>query len=124
VHPEPVLFTSPTTTGGHNYPTIAFETDLPRIESSCNRTTGAGCVNPPPGAAFYPFYSTTVANGACSWQEGGEFLPNTVDDYGGSSAAEFGPLLLTAYPVAGPKIQLFYNNFNSGDQPNNCPAGP
>ena len=66
LHPSPVLFTSPLTRG-RNYPTIAFETDLPRIEASdsqanppfCDRTTGANCVNPPPGAQFYPFYSTT-----------------------------------------------------------------
>jgi hypothetical protein len=60
-HPEPVRFTS-ATTRGHNYPRIAFETDLPRIEAAdaqdnppfCDRTTGANCVNPPPGAKFYP----------------------------------------------------------------------
>jgi hypothetical protein len=124
VHPQPVLFTSPTTNGGHNYPTIAFETDLPRIESTCDNTTGAGCVNPPPGAAFYPFYSTTVANGTCTWQEGGPYLPNTVDDYGGSAAAEFGPLLATVYPVAGFTTVTLLNNFNSGDLSNGCPAGP
>ena len=40
----------------------------PRIEAAdsqdnppfCNRTTGADCVNPPRGAAFYPFYSTRM----------------------------------------------------------------
>jgi hypothetical protein len=124
VHPQPVLFTSPTTNGGHNYPTIAFEADLPRIESTCDRTTGVGCVNPPPGAQFYPFYSTTVANGTCTWQEGGPFLPNTVDNYGGSSAAEFGPLLATTYPEPGPTIARLFNNFNSGDIPNGCPVSP
>jgi hypothetical protein len=74
LHPTPVLFTSPTT-HGHNYSTIAFETDLPRIEASdsqlnppfCDRNTGANCVNPPNGAQFYPFYSTTVRNGTCTW---------------------------------------------------------
>jgi hypothetical protein len=125
VHPEPVLFTSPTTNGGHNYPTIAFEADLPAIESTCNRVTGAGCVNPPPGAAFYPFFSTTSDNGTCTWQEGGDLLPGTIDDYGGSSAAEFGPLLKTAFPVAGPTGPTTierYENFNSGDIANGCPA--
>jgi len=123
IHPEPVMFTSPTTVGASNYPTIAFEADLPRIESTCNRTTGSGCVNPPPGAQFYPFYSTTVANGTCAWQEGGDFLPGTVNNYGGSSAAEYGPLLSTVYPIPGPTTVARYNNFNSGDQPNGCPVG-
>ena len=105
-----------------DYPTIAFEADLPRIESTCNRLTGAGCVNPPPGAAFYPFFSTRVDNGACTWQEGGDFIPGTVNDYGGSSASEFGPLLQTVYPAAGFTTILRYNNFNSGDLPNGCPV--
>jgi hypothetical protein len=121
LHPQPVLFTSPTTNGGHDYPTINFEADLPAIESSCNTVTGAGCVNPPPGAQFYPFYSTRLDGAACSWQEGGPFIPGTLNDYGGSSA-EFGSLLLTTYPSAAGPIQRF-ENFNSGDLPNGCPAG-
>ena len=64
LHPSPVLFTSPLTNNGRtNYSTVAFETDLPRIEAPdsqdnppfCDRTTGANCVNPPNGAQFYPF---------------------------------------------------------------------
>ena len=124
LHPEPVLFTSPTTNGGHNYPTIAFEADLPAIESGCDRVTGVGCVNPPPGSQFYPFFSTTTDNGTCTWQEGGNFLPGTVNNFGGSSA-EFGPLLLTTFPVAGPTTIQRYDNFNSGDLTNACPVtGP
>ena len=57
-HPEPVVFTSPTTVGGSDYSTIAFETDLPRIEDAVGpqpparpcRFTGVGCSNPPNGA--------------------------------------------------------------------------
>jgi hypothetical protein len=122
-HPEPLLFTSPTTIGGHNFPTIAFEADLPRIESTCNRNTGAGCVNPPPGAQFYPFFSTTNDNATCTWQEGGDFIPGTINDFGGSSASEFGPLLLTTYPGPGFVPFTRFNNFNSGDLTNACPVG-
>ena len=92
-----MLFTSPTTTGGHNYPVINFEADLPAIENTCNTVTGAGCVNPPPGSQFYPFYSTRADGASCSWQEGGPFIPGTVNDFGGSSA-EFGSLLLDHVP--------------------------
>ena len=127
LHPTPVLFTSPTTRG-HNYSTVAFETDLPRIEASdsqfnppfCDRTTGANCVNPPNGAQFYPFYSTTVRNGTCTWQEGGKYLPFTTNNFGGSSTAEYGPLLKTVYPEAGFTTESLYNNFNSGDMSNPC----
>jgi hypothetical protein len=121
LHPEPLIFSSPTTNGGHQYPTFQFEADLPAIEPSCDTHTGAGCVNPPPGAEFYPFYSTRNDHGACHWQEGGDFIPGTVNDYGGSSA-EFGPILLTTYPGTGFTPIQRYENFNSGDQPNSCPA--
>jgi hypothetical protein len=44
--------------GGYNqpYPIIYFETDVSASESTCN-TNGVGCVVPPVGAQFYPFYS-------------------------------------------------------------------
>jgi hypothetical protein len=130
LHPSPVLFTSPTT-DGRNYSTIAFETDLPRIEAPgsqanppfCDRTTGANCVNPPSGAQFYPFFSTTVSHGTCTWQEGGKFIPGTTNDFGGSSATEFGPLLQTVYPAAGFTTVKLFNNFNSGNLRNPCRAG-
>jgi hypothetical protein len=129
-HPTSVLFTSPTTNNGRrDYSTVAFETDLPRIEASdsqdnppfCDRTTGANCVNPPNGAAFYPFFSTGTHNGGCTWQEGGKFIPGTTNTFGGSSTTEFGPLLQTVYPNAGFTTVLRFNNFNSGDMANPCP---
>jgi hypothetical protein len=50
-HPTPILLSSPRTNGAP-YQEAAFETDLPRIEASdyggpCDRSTGAGCTNPP-----------------------------------------------------------------------------
>jgi hypothetical protein len=128
LHPRPVLFTSPLANGRTNYSTIAFETDLPRIEAAdsqdnppfCDRTTGANCVNPPNGAQFYPFFSTRYAFGTCTWQQGGRFIPGTVNNFGGNSTAEYGPLLKTVYPVAGFTTVRLYNNFNSGDKPNPC----
>ena len=124
-HPEPVIFTSPTTVGGSDFPTIAFEADLPRIEDQVSpcRFTGVGCTNPPAGAKFYPFYSTRSDQGACAWQEGGDFIPGTINDFGGSSATEYGTVpLATFYP--GPNNTPFtrWNNFNSGDQANPCPT--
>jgi hypothetical protein len=130
LHPSPVLFTSPTTRG-RNYSTIAFETDLPFIETSaaqlnppfCNVNTGANCVNPPNGAQFYPFFSTTFRPGGCTWQEGGKFIPGTVNDFGGSSKAEFGHLLASLYPEPGFTTAELFRNFNSGDMRNPCRAG-
>ena len=129
LHPSPVLFTSPTT-NGRNYSTIAFETDLPGIEVQgaqanppfCDPDTGANCVNPPNGAAFYPFFSTTFRPGGCTWQEGGKYIPGTVNDFGGSSKAEFGPLLKVTFPVAGFTTVSQFFDFNSGNLRNPCRA--
>lgn len=124
LHPSPIMFTSPKFNGNQTYSRVAFETDLPRIEvfgppNSCNRSTGAGCVNPPAGANFYPFFSTNSAGGQCVWQEGGANIPGTTNTFGGNSTAEFGPLLLLVYPgPAGPFNR--YNNFRNVLASNPC----
>jgi hypothetical protein len=131
LHPSPLMFTSPLANQRNRYPTIAFETDLPRIEAPdsqdnppfCNRSSGTDCVNPPHGAQFYPLFTTTLAAGTCMWQEGGRFIPGTINTFGGTSTTEFGPLLKTAYPTAGasgPTTVERFNNFNSGDRSNPC----
>ncbi len=139
VHPSPVRFTSPLFNGTHNYAQAAFETDLPRIEFAtnppCQRhisnpadpNPGSGCVNPPAGANFYPFYSTTTVGGQCQWQLGGPFIPGTTNSFGGNSKAEFGPLLPLAYPQSasatttlGPTFR--YNDFRNILSNNPCPA--
>lgn len=91
LHAESFLFTSPLS-HGRNYERAAFETDLPAIEfaTGCDTTTGDGCVNPPPGADFYPIYSTTGTTG-CGWREGGIHMPGTTNSFGGTSTAEYGP---------------------------------
>ena len=104
LNPASVLFTSPTFGGGQNFERVGFEADLPRIEAAdfggiCDRSTGTNCVNPPPGSNFYPFFSTRDDDGVgCLWQLGGANIPGTTNTFGGSSAAEFGPLLFLDYP--------------------------
>jgi hypothetical protein len=133
-HPTAVQFTSPLINGTTNYSNVVFEADLPRIEAAdsqfnppfCNRTTGADCVNPPAGADFYPFFTTRMDGGRCTWQEGGNFIPGTVNHFGGNSTAEFGPLLLTPYqvPISGSNpngISFRYNNFQNDLGTNPCP---
>ena len=128
LHPSPLQFTSPVINQRFNYSAIAFEADLPRIEADdsqdnppfCDRQTGAHCVNPPAGAAFYPFYTTGTSHGTCVWQQGGNFIPGTTNHFGGSSTTEYGGLLRTVYPDVGFTLTSEINNFNSGDQPNPC----
>ena len=134
-HPTPVLFTSPLIKGKTNYSNVVFEADLPRIEAAdsqfnppfCNRTTGENCVNPPAGAAFYPFYTTRMDHGTCTWQEGGNFIPGTINHFGGSSTTAYGPLLLTPYQVpitrpTRPVSAYRYNNFQNDLGGNPCPV--
>jgi hypothetical protein len=136
---QPVRFTSPKT-NGRNFDFMAFEADMPRIESDdisfgvtpCQRhivnpsdpNPGAGCVNPPPGTNFYPFYSTTNVGGSCWWVEGGRYLPNTTNKFGGSSVTEFGTTLLTQAAPTAPygTIAKRFNNFRHITPGINCPA--
>jgi hypothetical protein len=130
-HPEPIVFSSPVFNGFRQFERVAFEADLPRIEAAdvldprfppCNRTTGANCVNPPPNANFYPFYSNTNTRFGCQWQEGGDHIPGTIRDFGGNSTAEFGPLLSLTYATpAGPVAR--FNNFRRVLDQNPCRLG-
>ena len=126
VNPGSVLFSSPTFGGGQNYDRVGFEADLPRIEAAdfggiCDRTTGANCVNPPPGSNFYPFFTTrTDASVGCFWQLGGANIPGTTNTFGGSSSAEFGPLLFLDYPVAGLVPSHRTNDFRQVLNTNPC----
>jgi hypothetical protein len=132
-HPASILFTSPLFNGNQNYDRAAFETDLPRIEAAdfggnCDRLTGIGCTNPPPGAAFYPIYSTGSStmnrnpHGHCVWQLGGTGIPGTTNTFGGNSTAEYGPLLFSFYPGPNPATRLRTNNFHQTLNYNPCPA--
>jgi hypothetical protein len=138
------LFSSPTT-HGHDFTSMAFESDASRNESDdtafrvdtfCQRhlqnpadpDPGSGCVNPPPNAEFYPFYSTTSggsASGArCMWQEGGRYIPGTTNLFGGSAAKEYGPLRAISYP-ADPfgTVTKRFNDFRQNLNHNPCPTG-
>jgi hypothetical protein len=124
--PQPVLFTSPLINGHRQFDRVAFETDLPRIEDNgtlatpCNRATGANCVNPPPGANFYPMFTTTRVGGVCLWQEGGAHIPGTTNTFGGSSTTEFGGLLTSVYPGLNDQPRFVINDFRQVLPNNPC----
>jgi hypothetical protein len=126
LHPTPIRFTSPTSRG-RQIEDVAFEANLPSIERdtvpACNRLTGANCTNPPIGAKFYPFFTTTPRGpGVCAWQEGGRFIPGTTNTFGGSSTTAYGSLLATVFPEAGFKTATLFENFNRDLGTNPCPA--
>ena len=135
--PTPILFSSPRTGTAYTvaYPQLAFETDLPRIEAAdsggtCERlTTGANCVNPPTTddgtpAAFYPYFSTvstSTTTSGCAYGIGST-LPGTINNFGGNSTKEFGPLYHLTYWTFGGHgaTNQRYNDFNSGAISNSC----
>jgi hypothetical protein len=136
LHPQPVLFSSPRTGffDSVNYSRMAFEADLPRIETNtCNRTTGAGCTLIPTTdkgtpAAFYPFFSAFQngvqderGGGGCMWAFGNR-LPGATTDFGRN--AQYGSLLSTTYLVVGGHGATI-NRINNFRQiiSNPCPAG-
>jgi len=137
-HAQPVIFTSPLFKDPRgqtrNFSRVAFEADIPRVEFDttpvCQRHVsnpadpdpGAGCRNPPVGADFYPFYSTRLDGNVCRWQIGGPFIPSTLEEFGGSSKAEFGPLLATFYPAPNGEPEYLYDNFHRNLKFNPCPA--
>jgi hypothetical protein len=121
LHPTSLLFTSPLIKGSQSYSRVAFEADMPRIEFDtippCQRhvsnpadpNPGAGCVNPPTGANFYPIYSTSTVGGQCVWQLGSASIPGTTNDFGGTSTAEYGTQLVLTYPSVGGPQQILEN---------------
>ena len=135
IQSTPVVFSSPTTNGA-SYGRVAFEADLPRIEFDtnppCQRhisnpadpNPGQDCVNPPLGADFYPMYVANTLGSNCYWAEGG---PNArinpgakINNFGGSSATEFGALLTLFYPAPNGQPSYRYNNFRQVLDPNPC----
>jgi hypothetical protein len=128
LHPTAVQFTSPVFNGWRHYARSGFEADLARIEAAdtldprfppCNRTTGANCVNPPPGANFYPIFTTRHGEHGCEWQLGGAHIPGTDQTFGGTSTAEYGPLLSLTYPTAAGPVSRF-NDFRRVLDHNPC----
>ena len=126
LHPTPIQFSSPLTGTGYNvqYNRMAFEADLPAIESICNQSTGAGCTLIPETddgapAVFYPFYSITNVGGQCVWQFGNH-IPGSKNDFGQNS--QYGQLLNLTYTNVGGGPITFFDNFRQIYSKNPCPA--
>jgi hypothetical protein len=83
-HPSSFQYLGPFT-NGHTYPNIQFESNVGASENACNTATGAGCTNPPTGAAFYPFFSL---NNLCLWNFGDNIPGVTKNNFG--MQAEYG----------------------------------
>jgi hypothetical protein len=98
-HPTSFQYLGPFDGGGHTYPSIRYETDVPASEITCNTATGAGCTAFPAGANFYPFWTlgrgTGPLSGVCLWNFGNDIPGTTVLDFG--KTAEYGSPELTRF---------------------------
>jgi hypothetical protein len=126
LHPTPFQFTSALTGAGLDQPykRVAFEADLPAVEPTCNRTTGAGCTLIPitddgDPAQFYPFFTTTSVAGTCTWQFGND-TPGETANF--ARNAQYGTLLSSTYlrfGGGGSTVDRF-NNFRQILSSNPC----
>ncbi len=110
LHGTPVQFNGPRfrgPTGLTDYDRVAFESNIPGNEAACDPFAGSGCVNPPPGAAFYPIFSTGTGSTGCVWQSGGPNIAGATNNFGGNAGAEYGPLTLTNLPLGAQALPLF-----------------
>lgn len=141
LHPTPVQFTSPTTGPAYSsqFERAGLEADLPRIEGTCDRSTGTGCTLIPTDdegqpAQFYPYFSIAASRGGrsfsgggfdhgggCVWQLGGK-IPGTTNDFGKNVG--YGSLLPSSYLIfgGGGASHLLINNFRNVFSRNPCPA--
>jgi hypothetical protein len=129
LHPTPISFASPVFADEEgeqrNYSRVAFEVDMPRIEAAdfggtCNRSTGAGCTNPPPNANFYPIFTMQADEERCRWSLGGPFIPGTTNSFGGNSVTEYGPYFASLFPgTTGPTSVI--ENYRRVLSSNPCP---
>jgi hypothetical protein len=91
------------------------------ISNPADPSPGAGCVNPPQGAEFYPLFTTRGGNGSYTWQFGGTNIPGTKETFGGTSTTEFGDLFASIHPTPS-GVALRYNAFRQTLSSNPCPS--
>jgi hypothetical protein len=90
----------------HPYNHVQFETEVGASESTC-MPGGSGCVVPPPGAVFYPFYSVSHRGEDCSLMFG-NLGGAGIDNFGGD--AQYGT----------PNLPWFFGTLSSGVVHNPC----
>jgi hypothetical protein len=93
----------------HDYHVIQIETDVGASEATCNINNGSGCVVPPKGAKFYPFYAVANEDDDCTLMFG-NFVGSEIKNFGGD--AQYGT----------PNNTWFFGTNSGGVRPNRCNA--
>jgi len=101
-----------------SFPIIQFETDVSASESAC-QPNGVGCVVPPTGAQFYPFYALSTDKENDKGGDGqscallfGNFSGPDIDNFGGD--AQYGPA----------NLPWFFGQNSGGPRSNPCIQQP
>jgi hypothetical protein len=128
LHPQPIRFTSPLFIAPdgslQDFERVAFETDMPAFDPNCDTSTGAGCTVPAQGMAFYPFYTTSGAPGeVCRWQLGGDHIPGTRRDFGGTPTSAWGNLFTSIFQTGPNSAGSFITSFRNAVNENPCEVG-
>jgi hypothetical protein len=94
--------------GGYKrpYPIIQFETDVAASEATC-QPNGVGCVVPPGGAKFYPFYALATDEDSCALLFG---------NFRGSDIKNFGKDV----QYGAPNLYWFFGQNSGGPRSNPC----
>jgi len=112
----PLTFNDQTGTFDTPYPVVQFETTVSDSETTC-QPNGVGCVVPPRGAQFYPYYALEGASSATTNPAGcalvfGEFNGPGIDNFGRDK--QYGTSNLPA----------FFGQNSGGPIPNPCLPQP
>jgi hypothetical protein len=91
----------------HPYRVMQIESDVILSETTCNTSNGKGCVVPPKGAQFYPFYAITTDTQSCTLMFG-NFRGSEINNFGGDK--QYGT----------PNNTWFFANSSGGVQPTPC----
>lgn len=124
LHPTAIQFSSPVFKNPwgapENFGRVAFETDFPAFGRRCRLgTTAPGCPD------FYPFF-TTVDDPyhRCWWRLGGADIPDTINNFGGSAATEYGKPLELTYPTPSGSVVFSGEDLRQVEDSNKCQVDP
>jgi hypothetical protein len=97
------------------FPIVQFETDLGASERGC-RKDGTGCVVPPAGARFYPFYALIGDPGSLT-RRSRDGCALLFGNFSGPDIENFG----VDRQYGAPNLSSFYGQNTSGPVGNPCP---
>ncbi|HTF64328.1 MAG TPA: hypothetical protein VK638_16720, partial [Edaphobacter sp.] len=97
------------------FPIIQFETEVGASETTC-QPNGVGCIVPPVGAQFYPFFAVTKNGGDDDNDDDRERCTLLFGNFSGHGINNFGG----AAQYGASNLPWFFGQNSSGPQSNPC----